>query len=185
MKHLRFLPVLWLLSFFSYGQIISVNDTSHPESSYGPEQLIKDVLISSDCSTASNFSSKVKGVPTDLPDKSYGYFKTPAGSTFPFAEGIILTTGKARPIGNTTNTNTISSDNGLTGDTDLQNALNITQTNDATFFKFNFKPQVNEISFRFLMGSEEYDGNTECSFADGFAILMMTITSMFQAWWTN
>jgi len=66
MKHLRLLPVLWLLSFFSYGQIISVNDASHPESSYGPEQLIKDVLISSDCSTASNFSSKQRGVPQVL-----------------------------------------------------------------------------------------------------------------------
>jgi hypothetical protein len=54
MKHLQTLPVLWLLSFFSYGQIISVNDASYPESSYGPEQLIKDVLISSDCSTARN-----------------------------------------------------------------------------------------------------------------------------------
>ncbi|MDC0380914.1 T9SS type B sorting domain-containing protein [Flavobacteriaceae bacterium] len=175
MKHLQTLPVLWLLSFFSYGQIISVNDASYPESSYGPEQLIKDVLISSDCSTASNFSSKVKGAPTDLPDKSYGYFKTPAGSTFPFTEGIILTTGKARPIGNTTITNTISGVNSLTGDSDLENALNITQTNDATFFKFNFKPQVDEISFRFLMGSEEYDGNTECQFADGFAFLLREV----------
>ena len=109
MKHLRLLPLLWLLSFFSYGQIISVNDASHPESSYGPEQLIKDVLISSDCSTASNFSSKVKGLPTNLADKSYGYLKTPSGSTFPFAEGIILTTGSAKPIGNTTVTITISS----------------------------------------------------------------------------
>ncbi len=57
----------------------------------------------------------------------------------------------------------------------MENALNITQTNDATFFKFNFKPQVDEISFRFLMGSEEYDGNTECQFADGFAFLLREV----------
>ena len=81
MKHLRLLPLLWLLSFFSHGQIISVNDASHPESSYGPEQLIKDVLISSDCITASNFSSKLKGLSTNLADRVMAILKHPHAST--------------------------------------------------------------------------------------------------------
>lgn len=53
MKHLRLLPVpvLWLLSFFSYGQIISVNDASHPESStiviesFPPESVSAEFLL--------------------------------------------------------------------------------------------------------------------------------------------
>ena len=175
MKHLQTLPVLWLLSFFSYGQIIIINDNAHPESSYGPEQLVKDVLISSDCSSANNFSEKVKGQPTDLTTKSYGYFKTPTGSTFPFTEGIVLSTGKAHPAGNITSTNLVDHSNGLTGDSDLENALNVNNTQDATFFKFNFTPQVDKISFRFLMGSEEYDGITECTYADSFAFLLREV----------
>ena len=140
MKHLQTLPVLWLLSFFSYGQIIIINDNAHPESSYGPEQLVKDVLISSDCSSANNFSEKVKGQPTDFTTKSCGYFKPPTGSIFPFTEGIVLSTGKAHPAGNITSTNLVDHSNGLTGDSDLENALNVNNTQDATFFKFNFTP---------------------------------------------
>ena len=137
MKHLQTLPVLWFLSFFSYVQIIIINDNAHPESSYGPEQLVKDVLISSDCSSANNFSEKVKGQPTDLTTKSYGYFKTPTGSTFPFTEGIVLSTGKAHPAGNITSTNLVDHSNGLTGDSDLENALNVNNTQGETGPTFN------------------------------------------------
>ena len=58
MKNLRFLTVLWLFSILSYGQqIINVNSSADAESSYAPEQLVKDILIASACSAISNFTS--------------------------------------------------------------------------------------------------------------------------------
>ena len=124
-----------LLTFFTlcissigFTQILSVNDSASPESSLGPEELIKNVMISSSCSTADNFTFRVHGAPSNLSTKSYGYFKRPAGSTFPFEEGVILTTGSAFPAGNTTINATIDYQNGDPGDSDLETALGQTGT---------------------------------------------------------
>jgi len=176
-----------LLTFFTlfissigFTQIISINDSAFSESGYGPEELIKEVMISSSCSTTDNFTFKVYGSPSDLTTKSYGYFKRPSGSTFPFEDGVILTTGRAFPAGNTVNESNIrpgylnghpfNIDND--GDSDLEAALDISWSQDATYIKFNFTPQGETISFRFLMASDEYDGRYECYFADGFAFLL-------------
>ena len=171
--------LLTLLTFFissiGFAQIISINDSAFPESSYGPEELIKKVIISSSCSSVDNFTFQVNGAPGDLTTKSYGYFKRPTGSTFPFEEGVILTTGKAFPAGNTTSGNLIDHGNGAPGDSDLEAALGQTNTQDATFIKFNFTPQVDTIDFRFIMASEEYNGSTECTFADSFAFLLREV----------
>ena len=93
---------------------------------------------------------------------------------------MILTTGRAFPAGNTVNESNIrpgylnghpfNIDND--GDSDLEAALDISWSQDATYIKFNFTPQGETISFRFLMASDEYDGRYECYFADGFAFLL-------------
>jgi len=163
------------VSSFGFAQIIIVNDSASPESSYGPEELIKKVMISSSCSSADTFSFLVNGTPSDLTTKSYGYFKRPAGSIFPFEEGVILTTGRAFPAGNTTSGDLIDNQNGSPGDQDLETALGQSGTRDASYIKFNFTPQVDTIDFRFIMASEEYDGTTECSFSDSFAFLLREV----------
>lgn len=177
MKNLHFLALLWLFPFLSNGQqIIDVNSNTDAESSYAPEKLVKEVLIASACSDISNFTSQVNGVPSATATKSYGYFKKPTGSSFPFDKGIILTTGIAKVAGSPTTIGVISSNtNNLPGDTDLENALGVSATADATYFKFYFTPQVNEISFRYIMASEEYDGMTECTYADSFAFLLREV----------
>ena len=178
-KHYLIALIFGLLTqaFNAQKQIISINDATFPESSYGPEQLIEDVLISSTCTTVNTFSFQVSGNPTDTNTKSYGYFKRNEEKNFPFEEGIILTTGRAFPAGNTIRSaiNVVDNDNNLSGDADLENALSINGTVDATFIKFNFVPLINTISFRFLMASEEYDGALECQFADGFAFLLREV----------
>ena len=55
---------------------------------------------------------------------------------------------------------------------DLETALGITNTRDATFIKFDFTPTTDNITFRYLMASEEYNMNDECNFADGFGFLL-------------
>ena len=175
MKHLQCLVLFWFIPVFGFSQIIEINNSVHSQSEYNPEKLVKDILISSNCANVSNFSSQVKGNHSELSTKSYGYFKTPDGSDFPFKEGVVLTTGIAQPAGNEYNTERIDNQNNLSGDSDLETALGISDTYDATYFKFNFIPQVNEISFRYLMASEEYDGQTECQYADSFAFLLKEI----------
>ncbi|MEO1029918.1 MAG: choice-of-anchor L domain-containing protein [Bacteroidota bacterium] len=154
--------------------IISINDANAPESYLSPEELVINVLVPED-NLVDNFSSQVNGNPTDLETKSYGYFNRGDVLNFPFEEGIVLTTGVAFQGGNTVSDNLVSTNNSQPGDVDLENALNVTNTNDAAFIKFNFVPVGDEISFRYLLASEEYDGSTECSFADSFAFLLREV----------
>uniref|UniRef100_UPI002617E372 choice-of-anchor L domain-containing protein n=1 Tax=uncultured Lacinutrix sp. TaxID=574032 RepID=UPI002617E372 len=158
--------------------LVIINNTTDAESTYDIQQLISDVLVSGGCSAVDNFSFQVNGAAADTNTKSYGYFRRGGAVGFPFNEGVILSTGRASGGGNTTavpaNPNP-SFNNGQPGDADLEAALGQTNTNDATFVKFNFVPTADSISFRFVMASEEYDGNTECNFADSFAFLLREV----------
>jgi len=160
-----------------FAQIISINDAGDVESNFSLEELVGNVLIDSQCALVDNFSEQVYGQPDDLQTKSYGYFKRPVGSSFPFESGVVLTNGSAFSAGNNVN-NSIpfpSFDNGQPGDADLEQALGLSNTFDATFIKFNFTPTSSDFSFSFLMASEEYDGTTECNFADSFAFLLREV----------
>ncbi len=145
-------------------------------------ELVENVLITGDCANVSSFSEQVSGAPNQSTTKSYGFFKRPGtNTTFPFESGIILTTGNAFQAGNTVDPPGgpayPDNPNGLPGDSDLEAALGQTNTNDATFIKFEFVPTSPDFNFRFIMASEEYDGGTECQFADSFAFLLKDVTS--------
>ena len=74
----NFLFILILLSSLLpnlKAQTIRVNDVLDTESSFSPEELIENVLVSGNCANISNITSLVNGNPTDLTTKSYGYFK--------------------------------------------------------------------------------------------------------------
>ena len=169
-----FLPLLFLLSSTIsslQAQTIRVNDILDAESSFSPEELISDVLVEGNCANISNISSVVNGNPTDTTTKSYGYFKRLPGSTFPFEEGIILTTGNAYST-----TNGLSDlNNPSTGlsDVDLNQIIDPnTVFTDATVFEFDFTPSSDTINFRYLMASEEYDEEFPCFYSDSFAFLL-------------
>ncbi len=172
--------LLGTLSFNAQNAIIAINDPNDLQSRYGPQRLVEEVLVSGECSGVSNFSFQVSGAPGNTNTKSYGYFNRRGVAGFPFEEGIILSTGNASGGGNTVITPPAGSaypsfENGLGGDADLEAALGSNKSLDATFIKFNFVPRTNDISFNFIMASEEYDGNTECIFADGFAFLLREV----------
>ena len=152
-------------------QTIRVNDAVDDESSFSPEELIQNVLVSGTCADISNITSVVNGNPTDLNSKSYGYFKRLEGSTFPFEEGIILTTGNAF---STTNGNPeLSSTSTGEGDSDLNEFIDPdTVFTDATVFEFDFTPSSDSINFRYMMASEEYTGDFPCFYGDSFAFLL-------------
>ncbi|WP_299123373.1 choice-of-anchor L domain-containing protein [uncultured Tenacibaculum sp.] len=163
--------LLFIASFSLKAQTIDVNTAAQAEAVYTPKDLIEKVLINNTCATVTNITSSVFGAATDRQNKSYGYFKSKPGSGFPFKEGIVISTGKAFSIGET---GSFSLDSGTTGnnDPDLSASLGEPNLLDASVIEFDFVPKADEISFRYIMASEEYQNNYPCSYADGFAFLL-------------
>ncbi|MGC4041564.1 MAG: choice-of-anchor L domain-containing protein [Flavobacterium sp.] len=149
------------------------------DETYTPVQLIENVLIGSGCASVTNVS--VSGGNFSSGEKSWGYFNA-NGSSFAFPQGIILSTGK---IVDAQGPNSFISDDGAGmgwgGDPDLNAALGITNSLNATVLEFDFIPLGNQISFDYIFASEEYHGTATCTYSDGFAFLLKeTGTTTYQ-----
>ena len=156
--------LITLITIYSgYSQQITTDD------SLPLEQLIQESLGQS-CVEISDISSSVNGVNHGF--NSFGYFER-NNSNFPFQNGILLTTGSVNSAGNMMNTNPLNEghDAWLT-DADLENALGITNTQNATSIQFNFTSIANQIQFNYLLASEEYQQEFPCFYSDGFAFLI-------------
>ena len=144
-------------------QNIAVDD------SYTAQQLIENVLVNSSCAKVSNFSATGDNFP--IGQNSYGYF-TNAGGSFPFAEGVLLSTQYAQKsigpyafvVGN-------DNDNAWLGDADLNQVLGI-NSRTATVLEFDIIPLTNFLSFDYIFASIEYAGTGSCKYTDGFAFLI-------------
>lgn len=106
--------------------------------------------------------------------RSYAHFSG-AGTTLPFQDGIMLTTGVAQS-GIGPNTLLLGEGPGSwEGDSDLENALGMTNTYNATVLEFDFVPLSNTINFNYIFASEEYVQNLQlnaCDYTDGFGFLL-------------
>lgn len=133
------------------------------------EQLIADNLVEG-CVEVSNIETTINGSANDI--TSFGYFEN-ADSNFPFQNGILLSTGRAIAAGNAVNTNVLNDGNAAwSTDSDLEDALGVTGTLNATSIEFDFTSVSNQISFNYLLASEEYVNNLPCNYSDGFAFLI-------------
>lgn len=154
-----------LLSTAATAQYIQVNDT------FTAQQLVENVLINNPCASVSNVS--VTGAAYTDGSQSYGYFSG-SGTTFPFQDGIILSTGRAlMAVG--PNTSLLDDGNNMNwnGDRDLEEALDIGNSSvNATVLEFDFIPLANKISFDYMLSSEEYHDDAPCRYSDGFAFLL-------------
>lgn len=162
---------IFIVLFFCLGletlsaQYITVDDT------YTAQQLVENVLVSGPCANTSNFAISggfFGGA------NSYGYFNA-GTSGFPFAKGIVLSTCQASStVG--PNDSLLSEDapNWL-GDSDLEQALTISNTSNATYLEFDFVPLTSQISFDYIFASEEYHDTAPCHYSDGFAFLLKQV----------
>ncbi|WP_298901354.1 choice-of-anchor L domain-containing protein [uncultured Psychroserpens sp.] len=147
-------------------------NVSVDQDTYTVEELVVDILIDSPCAQITNITFSTG---TDFGDvNGIGYFTSDEGS-FPFEDGIILTSGDASRAGGP-NFNAMSDGGfGWPGDPELDAEVGI-NSNNASIIEFDFVPLSDEISFDFLMASEEYNGSTggtfECTFSDAFAFLL-------------
>lgn len=139
------------------------------DNSLSAQDLIENHLVEG-CVEIENVVSTINGSVNGF--SSFGYFERDL-SNFPFEDGIMLTTGNAASGGNTTNDN-ILNDGELTWgtDPDLEAALGISNTHNATAIEFDFTSISNLIQFNYILASEEYFGNFPCEYSDGFAFLI-------------
>jgi hypothetical protein len=131
--------------------------------------LVTVLTQSSSCISVS--TETVTGDTFTVGKNSYGYFNA-AGSSFPFAEGIILSTGNAIKSSGPFVAGGIG-EGGFSwlGDPDLNQILGINSQN-ATVLEFDFIPQTNFISFNYIFASNEYQFYYPCEYSDGFAFLI-------------
>lgn len=165
-----FVSFLLLLSSIAHAQYIEI------EEHYTEEELVKDIFLgtnSAACIDVSNIS--VKGGNFGTYHKSYGYFNA-NGSSFPIEEGLILSTGKAESAKGPNSYILQESASNWLGDSDLEDALHISSTHNATILEFDFiSHNTNRISFDYMFSSEQYlsyPQSYQCDYTDGFAFLI-------------
>ncbi|MDN3493443.1 T9SS type B sorting domain-containing protein [Winogradskyella bathintestinalis] len=152
-----------LICSISFAQQVTIDN------SVSTQDLIQNTLIQG-CVEVSNISSPSNG--TSIGIGSFGYFER-ASSNFPFADGIVLTTGNANSAGNGQNNDILNEgDATWLTDSDLETALGISGTVNATSIEFEFISISNQIQFNYILASEEYFGNFPCEYSDGFAFLI-------------
>ena len=167
-----------ILIFFGVLFNVSVSQNITVNQTFTAQQLIENILVNSGCVSVSNFSAS--GGNFSAGEMSFGYFNA-NGSVFPFQEGIVLSTGKlSSVIGPNTNFSDSGIGMGWNGDSDLNTALSLTNTFNATVLEFDFIPNANTISFDYIFASEQYLLNptaNQCNYTDGFAFLLKEATA--------
>lgn len=140
---------LLLLSVFLSGSFISFQakaDTLHVSSSITPEQMVQEILIGGGVVT-SNITYTGNNI-------SRGKFWGGPGN-IGISDGIILTSGNVTVAPGPNNAGGAGADSGQPGDPDLT-AIAGVSTFDACVLEFDFIPQSNTVSFKYVFGSEEY-----------------------------
>lgn len=162
------------------GAFIDVNVASYAPSSYNIEQLVKNILITggSSCAVANVTNVTVSpNQPATDTERAWGYFHK--GTTaFPFTDGVVLVTGKARRAGNVLETGLGDTVPGSTvSDPDLVTAINpLAPLKDAVFIEFDFVPNNTQVKFNYIFASEEYTSDFPCGvYSDGFALLLKKV----------
>ncbi|WP_306352911.1 T9SS type B sorting domain-containing protein [Flavobacterium sp. '19STA2R22 D10 B1'] len=158
-----------VILFYCFSISVSAQYIQVDETTYTVEQLVKDVLVNSTCAQVSNVT--VNGWDFGNGERSYGYFSK-GTSNFPFQNGIVLTTGKASGAQGPNNSLLDDGPTSWGGDSDLGQALNISNSINATVLEFDFLPLTSKISFDYIFSSEEYHGDAPCRYSDGFAFLL-------------
>ncbi|MFY8187568.1 MAG: choice-of-anchor L domain-containing protein, partial [Flavobacterium sp.] len=139
---------------------------------YTTQELVEDVLLNSTCATVSNI---ITSTGTNFESTNgIGYFNK-NGSSFPFEDGVILTTGNVVSAPGPNTTDQSNGNFNWPGDPQLTTLANAGggdgTTNNATILQFDFIPVIPEISFDFIFASEEY-GTFQCFFSDVFAFFL-------------
>src|SRR5690606_3928299 len=143
---------------------------------YTELELVEDVLINSACASIDNLTFQ-SGIGAN---SGIAYF-TKSASSFPFDDGVILSSAPAEGAEGPSNNNMTPGN--WAGDADLFNYIQdlgidpgLTSYNNATWMAFDFIPLANEFSFDFLFASDEY-GTYHSDFSDAFAFFLTDLST--------
>ncbi|PWN59912.1 choice-of-anchor L domain-containing protein [Chryseobacterium viscerum] len=160
------------------GAFIDVNVPPYTPSNYTPEQLVKNILINggTNCTTA-NVTNVTVSPNHDVTNNNrfWGYFHK-GTTSFPFTDGIVLTTGYASEAGNSY-VSAVGQPVGTGSDADLVTATGATVSlTDAVSLEFDFVPNSNQVKFNYIFVSDEYTSNYPCTgYSDAFALLLKKV----------
>jgi gliding motility-associated-like protein len=160
-----------ILLFFSFCCLCSsaIAQGIIVDDSKSAQELVENILVNSTCATILN--PIASGDNFSGSSNSYGYFQRQA-TNFPFSEGVVLNTWSSQKAVGPFIVNRGGGDSRWAGDLDLEQALGLTGTLNATYLEFDFVPLTNFISFNYIFASNEYQSYFPCEFSDGFAFLI-------------
>lgn len=120
-----------------------------------PEQLVRDVLVGS---CVEVFNVTFNGQPGTILNEQAGKFTAGANVNLGLPTGVILGSGNVLgAVGpNNSGSYSLGGGNFNFGDPDLTTLSGVT-THDAAILEFDFIPSGDELSFRYVFGSEEYN----------------------------
>lgn len=102
---------------------------------------------------------------------SAGTFKQGTGIVG-FENGIILSSGAIQNVVGPNQYDNKSSNNGLPGDSDLNELIQGNTTYDATVLEFDFVPESDFVNFQYVFSSEEYNEYVNTGYNDVFGFFL-------------
>ncbi len=157
--------VFFTVSFYS--QFINVASSS-------PQQLANKI-VNTNCVTTSNWSVNSGSTSPGNPASSIGSF-TNTNPNFPFANGIIMSTGSITNVQGPKVPTNGDGNLGWAGDADMNLALGASNFLNASSIQFNFSSTVSAFNFNYVFASDEY-GNNQCTSGDGIVILLTNLAT--------
>ncbi|TDS64288.1 choice-of-anchor J domain-containing protein [Myroides indicus] len=153
---------------------------------YSVEELVKDVLIGSDCDLVENVRYQVGDGNNSI--NALGYFNK-SNSMFPFEEGIVLATGDVKHIPGPYTYKSINDQRDKiptwTGDPDLNKVIDdlggsgFGSNKHVAVLEFDFTPITDSIKFEYLFASQSYHIScTTSGCSEGGALFAAWLTDL-------
>jgi len=175
-----------LLGFSQQYNYVAVDNT------YTADQLVKDVLVGSQCDLVSNVKYQYcDGSPGSKAIYPLGYFEK-NGANFPFEDGIVLSTDQSSFVPGPydgRNSGNLNNQFRWGGDQDLIDLINasggwpirggqaVTDMR-SSYIEFEFVPLQNTVTFEYLFGSNSYQGCWgNCTNASEFGAWLIDTTT--------
>lgn len=165
-RNITILFLLFCLAFSLKAQNIAIQEN------FSNTELVQKLFPVNSCMTPSNV--QISGHTFSNNKKSFGYF-TNTNPSFGLSEGIIITSGKAEAAVGPNRSILSDGPTSWRGDTDLERAINESNTFNATSIEFEIVALTNQLSFDYIFSSEQYLSNPatyQCDYSDGFAFLV-------------
>ena len=143
-------------------QIVNISDIVGKDGLTKEEYLVKSLLGS---------GVVVRNIKFTGTDHSAGVFSADE-NVIGFEEGIILSTGSVQNVRGPNTSDSISTNNGLPGDEDLNTLIPSGSTYDATVLEFDFIPTSDELYFEYVFASDEYNEFVNSRYNDVFGFFV-------------